>query len=88
MIPYENRPDWYKRDYTERAYNIVNSMYNQNNWKLPTDNSCITTNVDLMEEIVHLLNCEVGGHEIKYGIKDNKTSFEITSKGYHYYIGS
>jgi hypothetical protein len=87
-IPYENRPEWYRNDYTKRAYNIVlGSMYNSENWKLPSK-PFTTNDLELVEEITHLLSCDSGGHEVKYTKVGDDTHYTISSKGYYYYIGS
>jgi hypothetical protein len=88
-IKYEDRPDFYRKDYTEYAYDIVCALECPSNWKNKTFGAFQTPYEQQMLEVTKLLNAQNGGSEVKYSIGEyGEKIFIITSKGYYYYIGS
>ena len=70
---------------TARAKEIVKSIENPDNWKLPLT-SYSTTDSRIAEEVEYAINFYHGGSEVFVDPTNGKTF--IASYGYYHYIGA
>ena len=69
---------------TQNADQILNGLLNKTNWKLPTA-IFSSTNWDLVREVAHAMNFNLGGCEI---VQRAIGKWEVSSQGYYHYVGA
>jgi hypothetical protein len=70
------------------AERIMQVQQNQDNWKLPTT-PYYTMDKSIADDLAHCYDWYCGGHEMRVAeVNRYGTIYEVTTKGYYFYVGA